>query len=318
MPNRKRTSKAKPADTTAISHAPLTQPEARKGYPRREPSGWLVAPGTPLIPDEWWPFFDGTANEAADWDHPLWAINSVQFLRVRLQSLPGDWERPRTRSNAAFWSASEGAIRLAMNRVIHVAPLNLTTEECDRIQDAYATVKVGLEAYRATSDDIRLAGGDPAPDGANLIDQWAQVDSKGDNPRLAKTLLAAHEANPFRSVTIVQLTADGGVFNRLSAKLLQSYKAAQGNKTKGKVQDGEGESTKKNRGRPREYSAQHKTDCQKHYQEWRTFFEAWKRDGEKGPARPAFAKSKKMTQIKSDAMIRYGAPARKKSRRKSR
>jgi hypothetical protein len=55
--------------------------------------------------------------------------------------------------------------------------------------------------------------------------------------------------------------------------------------------------------------AQQTTDSQKHFREWRIFYEQWKRDVKKGSARHAFAKSKKMTQRNSDKMIRYGTPA---------
>jgi hypothetical protein len=74
----------------------------------------------------------------------------------------------------------------------------------------------------------------------------------------------------------------------------------------------------KNRGRPKEYSEKHKANCEKHFQEWRTFYEQWKSNGQKGSARRAFAKSKNMKQRESDTMIRYGAPQRKTSRRKTR
>jgi len=97
----------------------------------------------------------------------------------------------------------------------------------------------------------------------------------------------------------------------------QAQPAPDGGK-KGEPAEANAEPPNRKRGRPKEYSAQYKADCEAHYQEWRTFFEAWKRDGKKGSARLAFAKSKNMKQAKSDAMIRYGTPARKKSRRKSR
>jgi hypothetical protein len=76
---------------------------------------------------------------------------------------------------------------------------------------------------------------------------------------------------------------------------------------------------RKKRGRPKEYTdPEHKANCERHFQEWRTFYAKWKQDGKKGSARRSFARSKNMAQANSDKMIRYGAPMRKKSRRKSR
>lgn len=74
----------------------------------------------------------------------------------------------------------------------------------------------------------------------------------------------------------------------------------------------------KTKGRPQKYTPEEKAACKDYYLEWRTFHAAWQKNGKKGAARTAFAKSKKVSQRKSDTMIRYGAPTRKKSRIKSR
>ncbi|MCY2926825.1 MAG: hypothetical protein NT031_15585 [Planctomycetota bacterium] len=215
---------AKPADV------PPPPPE----YPHRESSGWLVAPGTPFIPDDWWPFFDGSSNAAGDWDDPVWAIRATEFLRIHLAMLAGEWDQPRTQGNRVYLGRCETAIRLAMNRVCHVAALYLTTAECDRLRVAWDAVQAGQAAFRRTSDDIRCAGGDAAPPGVNLVDQYLQLEGRGDNPRLVEILRAVSDANPFHgNAEIADLLGDLGLLARLTAKLYQVYKEKEGDTKNG-------------------------------------------------------------------------------------
>jgi hypothetical protein len=92
--------------------------------------------------------------------------------------------------------------------------------------------------------------------------------------------------------------------------------AEQGQNADGDAQAGN-DPEKRNRGRPSRYPPGYKALCEKHYKEWRKYYAEWKEDpNSKGSARAAFAKSKNMSLERSDAMIRYGTPPRKKSRRK--
>jgi hypothetical protein len=144
------------------------------------------------------------------------------------------------------------AIRLAMIRVLHAAALHLTTEECDRLQAAYAAIKAGLADYSRTSIDIRFAGGCDAglpavditmqahelqkstpwwPHKMDAVDigmpaQELQIHKK--HCELATLLISVAQANPFLNPAVGRVIDEGGILDRLQAKIWQAYKAGQG------------------------------------------------------------------------------------------
>ena len=120
-----------------------------QAYPRREPGGWVIAPDTPTIPASFWPFFSYDPIQA-EYDDPFWGSAACQCVRIMV-CLDMYWDLSRTREMQRFFSRLERALRVAMVRVTVAADIRLTQAECDAIEDGFAAVLAGLDAYGNTS-----------------------------------------------------------------------------------------------------------------------------------------------------------------------
>lgn len=111
--------------------------------------------------------------------------------------------------------------------------------------------------------------------------------------------------------------APGGVRGAVNAAGLATTPGQGGQGLDAQPISGEGQGQRRKRGRPAKPG--YKERCVLHYQQWRDFEAKWEpKERETRSARQAFADSKEMDKEESDAMIRYGTPKGKKSRRKSR
>jgi hypothetical protein len=222
---RAREIKRKPTGRVLSSEGrPTTKSNSPKECPSRAPSQRQIAPGTPCVPDAWWPFYDGSANEATRWDDPVWGAVASQFVRIGMSCLASDWLMPRTKAWIRYWSETERAIRLAMIRVHHCATLRLSPDEQDRIEEGHAAINAAFAHYTRTCNEIRMAGGDAAPDEVDIRMQSAVLWVRKDSLPLARLLEAVANANPFRDPAIDRMIREGGVLYRLETKLWHAAK----------------------------------------------------------------------------------------------